>query len=438
MIEPINPYCNQSSHCAYASVDWGHKTNCIHLLPAGASVEERFEVDADPSAMNAFMAALRERFGQGRVAILSEQSKGALVNLLLDCDFVDLFSVNPLAVARFRKSLHPSGAKSDPIDTSALLRMHFTHPDRIKPVTRDEQSSRRLDSLNTHRRELVEQRVAIGLRLKSLLREYYPQALPMLGDEVWTPISLAFLRRWPRYSQLSKSKDETLQRFYYANGSRSSDAIAKRVAALRSSSKLSSDPLLEELGALRLANCIEQLAVLNKQIQAISKRVKSCFGNHPEKALFSTLPGAGAAMAPRLAAAFGSDRSRFEDVSKFQAYVGIAPIKVSSGTRNYTFMRDRCHKFLRQSFHEWAGLTIQYSSWAKASYELMRQRGKRVGVAKRALAFKWTRILFRCWKEGVQYDEATYVRSLVKRGSPVVDKMKELGLIDDENNLLFT
>lgn len=436
MIDLHNPFCNPSCHVAYASVDWGHTTNCIHLLPAGERSEQRFEVGADPASMAAFMLGLRERFGSGRIAILSEQSKGALVNLLLDCEFVDLFAVNPHAAARFRRSLHPSGAKSDPIDSSALLRMLFTHRDRIKPVVRNDAASRRLDDLNAYRRELVEQRVAIALRVKSLLRDYYPQALPMLGDEVWDPLSLAFLRRWPCYSRLSKAKDETLRRFYYASGSRSAKAIEKRVAKLRSSSKLSSDPLLEELGALRLADCVEQIALLNKQIRSVEKRIKSAFASHPDKEIFASLPGAGPAMAPRLAAAFGSDRERFGDVSKFQTHVGIAPIKVTSGNRNYTFMRERCPKFLRQSFHEWAGLTIQYSPWAKACYGLMRQRGKGVGVAKRSLAFKWIRILFRCWKDKVPYDEATYVRSLAKRGSPIVAKMKEMGLIDDENNLL--
>ena len=120
-----------------------------------------------------------------------------------------------------------------------------------------------------------------------------------------------------------------------------------------------------------------------------------------------------------------------------QAYVGIAPIKLQSGNTEYTFMRRFCPKFLRQSFHEWAGLSVQYSPWAKACYEGLRDRGKRVGEAKRALAFKWMRILFSCWKNNQVYDEATYVRSLIKRKSPVVDKMKELGFIDDENNLLF-
>ena len=437
MIDLPNPFCNASSHVAYLGVDWGHTTNCIHLLPEGAKRELRFDVDADPASMAAFMRDLRERFEQGRVAIVSEQSKGALVNLLLEYEFVDLFAVNPHASAKFRRRLHPSGAKSDPIDSSALLRMLFTHRDRITRIARNDDASRRLDSLNTHRRELVEQRVAVALRLKSLLRDCYPQALPMLGAEAWDPISLAFLRRWPCYSRLSRARDDTLKRFYYANGSRSAEAIGKRLAELRSSAALSSDPLLEELCSLRLADCVEQMSVLNKQIRSMEKRIKAAFASHPDKEIFSSLPGAGPAMAPRLAAAFATDRDRFEDVSQFQAYVGIAPIKVTSGKRNYTFMRRFCPKFLRQSFHEWAGLTIEYSPWAKACYELMKQRGKRVGAAKRAIAFKWIRILFRCWKNRTPYDEATYVRSLVRRGSPVVAKMRELGFIDDENNLLF-
>jgi len=155
--------------------------------------------------------------------------------------------------------------------------------------------------------------VAVALRLKSLLRDYYPQALAMLGPEAWDPISLAFLRRWPCYSRLSKAGDATFERFYHANGSRSAKAIEKRIAKLRSSVAPSSDPLLEELGSLRLADCIEQISVLNKQIRAIEKRIKPRFDSHPDRDIFASLPGAGPAMAPRLAAAFGTDRERFEE-----------------------------------------------------------------------------------------------------------------------------
>ena len=39
--------------------------------------------------------------------------------------------------------------------------------------------------------------------------------------------------------------------------------------------------------------------------------------------------------------------------------------------------------------------------------------------AVRALAFKWIRVVFRCWKDGVAYDENKYLALLGRRGSPL-------------------
>jgi hypothetical protein len=38
-------------------------------------------------------------------------------------------------------------------------------------------------------------------------------------------------------------------------------------------------------------------------------------------------------------------------------------------------------------------------------------------AAVRSLAFKWIRIIFRCWKDGKPYDEEIYMQSLRRRGS---------------------
>jgi hypothetical protein len=291
--------------------------------------------------------------------------------------------------------------------------------------------------LSRHRRSLVGEQLRVASRLEELLKSYYPQALPMLGPDTWSPISLAFLRKWPTYSQLMKSRDDTLRKFYTTHKSRNKAAIDKRIEVRSQSAPLSTDPVLEELGAWQALDCVEQLALLNRQIRAVEKKIKNTFKHHPDCELFSGLPGAGEALAPRLAAAFTCDRDRYQSCSQLQAYSGIAPIKLQSGNREYTFMRRFCAKFLRQSFHEWAGLSAQYSPWAKACYKMLRERGKGVGKAKRALAFKWMRILFRCWKNHQPYDEITYVKSLIKHNSPVVTKMKELGFIDEDNNILF-
>ena len=75
---------------------------------------------------------------------------------------------------------------------------------------------------------------------------------------------------------------------------------------------------------------------------------------------------------------------------------------------------------MRQSFHEFAAFSTRKSVWARAYYEQQRARGKSHHCAVRALAFKWIRILFRCWPERTPYDEARYLQALASRGSPLV------------------
>ena len=38
----------------------------------------------------------------------------------------------------------------------------------------------------------------------------------------------------------------------------------------------------------------------------------------------------------------------------------------------------------------------------------------------RALAFKWIRILYRCWQARTPYDELIYLGALRRRGSPLL------------------
>src|SRR6266540_1583444 len=48
---------------------------------------------------------------------------------------------------------------------------------------------------------------------------------------------------------------------------------------------------------------------------------------------------------------------------------------------------------------------LPLSFWAKAFYERQRAKGSSHNAAIRALAFKWIRILWRCWADRQPYDE---------------------------------
>ncbi|MGV8889556.1 MAG: IS110 family transposase, partial [Pseudomonas sp.] len=40
----------------------------------------------------------------------------------------------------------------------------------------------------------------------------------------------------------------------------------------------------------------------------------------------------------------------------------------------------------------------------------------------RALAFKWIRIVYRCWKTRTVYDEKVYLQALLRHGSPLISE----------------
>jgi transposase len=124
-------------------------------------------------------------------------------------------------------------------------------------------------------------------------------------------------------------------------------------------------------------------------------------------------------LAPRLLAAFGSQRERYGSAREVQSYSGIAPVTERSGKKKWVQFRWAAPKFLRQSFHEWAGHSIAHSEWARSYYQQQRSKGKGHHAAVRALAFKWIRIVFRCWKDGVAYEESKYLAALSKRSSPL-------------------
>src|SRR5439155_10087723 len=103
----------------------------------------------------------------------------------------------------------------------------------------------------------------------------------------------------------------------------------------------------------------------------------------------------------------------YASVIDLQQLSGTAPVTRQSGKTKTVQRRRACPKFLHQTFHELADHSRKSSRWASAYYDYLRgQLGKKHHAALRALAFKWLRILFRCWKAHTPYDEAKYLRRL--------------------------
>ena len=321
---------NDHELAAYIGLDWGDQRHAVQMQPADGGPVELIELEQRPDALHAWVAQLRQRSGGRPVAIAIEQRKGAVMHALMQYEFLVLYPINPKSLARYREVFHPSGAKDDPTDAALLLDLVRTHRAQLRPWRPDTVTARRLQLLCEHRRKLVNLRGGLTNRLTSLLKQYFPQALDWVGA-LDSRQACDFLQRWPSLAAVQRARPATLRRFYQQHNCRRAAVIAGRIEQIATAQPLTTDPAIVDTLALAVQSYAAQLRPMLEAIHAFETQIAAVFADHPDQALFASFPGAGPVCAPRLAAAFGTDRTRWETAADVQAYVGIAPVTERSG-----------------------------------------------------------------------------------------------------------
>jgi transposase len=407
----------QSEFSAYVAIDWADRQHYWRLADAEGTHRDQGQLRNTPEAIDTWVTGLLARFPDAPVAMCLEQSRGGLVYQLGKYHRLVLFPVHPATIASFRQAFYPSGAKDDPGDTALLLELLLRHRQHLRRLEPDTAETRLLGMLIELRRRLVDERTRQSNRLTAWLKMYFPQPLDWI-DNIDAPLGCDFLERWPTLQQLQRAKPETVERFFREHNSRSETRIQERIEAIRSAVAAVEDSALLEAGAAATASLVALLKALNTSIASLDRHLAERFSQHPEADLFAGLPGAGPVLLPRLLVAFGTRRERFQSASELAAYSGIAPVTRQSGKSKSVHFRRACSLFLRQTFHEFAAHSVAKSQWARQFYDQQREKGKRHHAVVRSLAFKWIRILFRCWKDHTPYDEARYLEALQRRRAP--------------------
>jgi len=400
-------------------LDWADEKHDVKTLDAETLQSSSYVIENTHAGISEWIERLNSERCGNDVAVCMEHSDGFITGMLLDCAFITLYSLNPLMSTKYRQAFFPSMSKDDPLDAELLLELVNLHRDRLKPVVIDTEETRALEILCESRRNIVDDRTKCIQKLRAALKRYYPQACSFCGDDLSNDMACDFLLKWPSVELAKHTKTSTFRNFFYAHNCRSSKLIEERIANIKGSNSSLKYKLLNDSYALFVESYAKQIKVLNASIRKIEKSINDIYKKHEDEAIFTSLPGAGKVLAPRLLVVFGTDRSRYESASVVQAYSGIAPVMEISGKSKWVHNRWLCPKFMKQSFHEFAEKSIMYSLWAKAFFIDCQKRGMKHNAAVRALAFKWIRIIFKCWKTRTPYDESIYIQSLIKHGSPL-------------------
>lgn len=415
----------REQYVALIGLDWADQEHAYYQVEESTKQAKEAVLAQTPEAIEEWARELNVTLGGRTVALCLEQSRGALLGALMKYPQIHLYPLDGKKLRRFRESYITSGDRDDPKEAKLLWEYLSTRGHQMRAWKPDTEETRLLGLLNEERRHAVNSRTDASNEALATLKGYFPLAIQLLGGQLTSPLALAFFKKWLTLEELKNARPATIEKFFHEHGCHNDELNQARIEKIKKAVPLVTDRAIIEAGVLRMARLLGQVRELNEGIKRVEQRIKELFDDHPDAELFKSLPGAGDALAPRLLAAHGTDRERWQSAGEIQCLQGIAPVRDKSGKKSDVKFRWSCAKFHRQTWVEFANQSIKQCAWARAFYDKRKDEGLEHQAALRELAFKWSRIVFRCWKNRTPYNEAKYLESLIKRNSPLLKYMRD-------------
>jgi transposase len=368
-----------------------------------------------PAAIHEWIGTYSKQYPNLTIKICLESSRGSLINAIREFPCVEIYPVNPAAMAHFRKSQAHGGGKSDPVDARLILKFLEQNLSTMIPLQKDSPETKELYELTSKRRQLVESRVALANQIGALWKEYFPAILELKPARTYSEFVIALVIKYPNLEVIQKAGKAKIRKLLYGIGTR--ERIEERLDILMNATPITTDAVTVRTCSRLCLALASQIASLNDAIKGYDAEIKRQVQAHRDYSVFAPLPGTSFVTRARIIASLGDDRNRYESAESLQAAAGIAPITEQSGQSRRVYARWACTKYMKQTFHEYAGLSIVKCEWAKNYYNAMLAKGKSKMMARRALAYKWIRIIYRCWQTGQPYNEAHYLERLRVAGS---------------------
>jgi transposase len=401
-------------------VDWADDQHEAFVYDTCSEEGENQTVTNMPGNIIHWLNELRFEFDAEQILVCMESNDTRLYHTVMWHSFVDLVHFNTDTLNHFRATFTPSGAKNDPTDARLQVELFLTHPTRFDLVKPDKESTRNLNNHAEKRRKLVDQRGDLENSLRDELKKYFPQALELVGSSLHSRMACEFLQEWGTLQEIKQADPEKVRDFYrgYRLGE---EQIQKRMERIQKSVPVTDDPAHIQPCKKMAQALAGAIGELTENIAAFDRELVEQMEDHKDASLWKSFPRAGKQLAPRLLTAFGDDRDRWKEVQDVQEFSGMAPVTEQSGNGCYVHWRWMAPKFLMQTFYEYAEQSRLGSSWAEAFCTMKKEQGDDHPTVIRKLAFKWIRIMYRCWMNEEKYSENRYILSLIRSESPVVE-----------------
>lgn len=387
-------------------IDWSERHHDVAIVDADALVVARARVTNDAAGFGQLIQLLAAHASEPTaIEIAIETDKGLLIAALRAAGFA-VFAINPRAVARYRERYGQAGGKSDPGDAVVLANILRTDRHAHRRLPADTELARTIKvAARQHQEAIWARQQAIG-RLRSLLQEFYPQALATFPNLTHRAAAV-ILRAAPTPQAAQRLTPRRVAALLQQAGRRNDPGLAERISTtLRAPALRQPTPVEHALG-VAATGLIEIITAMSSAIHALERELAQQFDQHTQAEIITSMPGLGPVLGARVLGELGDDPDRFADARGIRSFAGTAPITRASGRSRVVSSRRVCNRRLGDACHWWAFAALTKSPGARAHYDRRRARGDTHNAALRHLANKLIGKLWHCLQHGLVYDETT-------------------------------
>jgi len=398
-------------------VDWAEAHHDIALVDGDGAVVARARIDTGATGFSAMLALIAEHGGSVEdTPIAIETDKNLLVVAAAEAGFT-VYPINPRAVARYRERHGQAGRKSDPGDAAVLAHILRTDRHMHRPLPALSEHARAIKALARQHQEAIWALHQTISRLRSVLLEFYPQALqafPSLKHKA----ALTVLAVAPSPEDAQRLTRGRLVSLLKQCGRRNDPALVEQILSDLKAPALRQPPQIESALGTTVAGLLTIVVSMQNAVEHLETQLKAEFDTHPQAVILRSAPGLGAILAARVLAEIGDDPTRFDDVSGLRAFAGTAPVTIASGRSHYVKARKVRNKRLGDACHWWAFATLTKSAGARAYYDKRRAAGDHHNAALRNLANKLLGRLWWCLANNQPWDERAAWPDLTDTSKP--------------------
>lgn len=389
-------------------IDWSENHHDVALVDEVGKLVAKRRISDDAQGYQRLLELLAEAgdTAEDPLPVAVETARGLLISCLRTTGR-KVYSINPMAVARYRERRRVTRAKSDHADAMALANILRTDADAHRPLPADSELVQAITVLARAQQDAVWNRVQLSNQLRSHLKQYFPAALAAFQirgvglDSREARAVLAVAPGPATAAKLTKARLQTVLR--KAGRQRNIDTWAQRLHSIFAAEQLRQLSLVEQAMGRQTQALVLQLDAACRAADDLAEAAGEAFAQHPDAKILTSFPGIGPLTGARVLGEIGDDRSRFDSARGLKSYAGSAPITIASGQSHVVHQRKVKNQRLAATGYVWVFGALP-SPRIKQHYDRRRAAGDKHAAALRNLFNRFLGCLYHCLQTGQTFD----------------------------------